>query len=98
MRTEATIHTQIANSAPLYMKKLCRHFGHKVPVNITDDQGIIEFPFGRCHITTTDQSLHMAINVSREEDLERAQSVVGDHLQRMAPKETLQIHWAQSAA
>lgn len=41
----ATITTSCASS---YLQQLCKHFGHKVPVEFTPQTGTITLPFGTC--------------------------------------------------
>ena len=93
MQTEALVNTQ---SAELYLKKLCRHFAHKVPATIAGQSGIIDFPFGRCRLDVKPGSLVMCIELENADDVDKAEKVVSEHLVRMAPKETLTIEWGRT--
>ncbi|WP_317932971.1 DUF2218 domain-containing protein [Halioxenophilus sp. WMMB6] len=93
MQTQANVKTA---SGELYMKKLCRHFAHKVPATVNGAQGLIEFPFGRCRLDATGEQLHLAIDLTDSELVERAEQVVGSHLLRMAPKEALEVNWQRT--
>ena len=95
MQTQAHVSTE---SGQLYLKKLCRHFAHKIPATVTGDQGIIEFPFGRCLIDTTEECMHFRMEVGEETQVPTAERVVGEHLQRMAPAEKLEIRWQRDDA
>lgn len=93
MLTEAQVATR---SAAVYLKKLCRHFAHRVPATLTGDQGIIEFPFGRCRIDTSPQQIRFSIDVVEADELATAERVVTDHLLRLARDDDLVVHWTRS--
>lgn len=95
MQTQTHVPTE---SGQLYLKKLCRHFAHKVPATVTGDQGIIEFPFGRCLIDTTKAYMRFRVDVGDESQVSTAERVIGEHLQRMAPAERLKIDWQRGDA
>lgn len=90
MLLESIVSTQ---SAVLYTKKLCRHFAHKVPATLNTEGGIIVFPFGRCLLHARPDHLKLTIELSDPDGAEHAEKVLGDHLQRMASREELNIQW-----
>ncbi len=51
--------TASTEHASLYLKKLCRHFGHKVEAEFDDHQGRIQFPFGSCELTADATTLQL---------------------------------------
>jgi hypothetical protein len=73
------------------MKRLCKHWGHKFPVEVSEQLGSIELPLGICRMTCTD-SLKVELH-SDAEQMATLQQVVADHLQRMGSAETLVINW-----
>lgn len=73
------------------MKRLCKHWGHKFPVEVGEQQGSIELSLGLCRMTCTD-SLKVELH-SDAEQMATLQQVVADHLQRMGSTETLVINW-----
>ena len=75
------------------MKRLCKHWGHKFPVELGEQQASIELPMGICRMLCTD-ILQVELH-SGEEQMPRFQQVVADHLQRMASSEDLVIEWQQ---
>lgn len=83
---------QIQTSDPQrLMKRLCKHWGHKFPVELDEYQGSIELPLGVCRMqckSTLDVELHADV-----EQMSRLQQVVADHLQRMATAQQLAIEW-----
>lgn len=73
------------------MKRLCKHWGHKFPVQLEEQQASIELPMGICRMLCTD-----ILRVELQSDAEQMptmQQVVADHLQRMASSEELVIDW-----
>lgn len=93
MQTEATVATQ---HGALYINKLCRHFGHKVPVQRSDNKARIDFPFGDCRIVVDENQVHFTLNVADPEDLGRAEQVVAEHFVRMATRDQPQVVWNRS--
>ncbi len=90
MLTEAKVKT---GSADLYLKKLCRHFSHKVPASMSEGKGVIEFPFGRCLLGAEPDALNLHIELADAEQVSRAEEILASHLKRMAPRETLRVNW-----
>ena len=76
------------------MKRLCKHWGHKLPVELSEQQGSIELPLGICHMLCTD-ILQVELH-SDVEQISQLQQVVADHLRRMASSEELVIDWQQA--
>lgn len=90
MITQATVQTAFGG---LYLKKLCRHFAHKVPATLTESQGRIEFPFGACRIDVDPEQMHFSIEVHEEDEVMEAEEVLKDHLLRMANRDQPLVEW-----
>lgn len=88
-KSTATIST---SSASRYLQQLCKHFGHKVPVDFTAEKGRIALPFGVCELRTGDGSLTLCA-ISEADSLERMEQVIADHLARFAFRENLTLTW-----
>jgi hypothetical protein len=69
------------------MGTLGKHFGHKVPVQITDDNVHLQFEMGEATLTTTPTGLHLALEGADDAQLERLRDVVESHLLRFAHRE-----------
>lgn len=82
--------------AGIYMKQLCKHFGHKVPVELTETEGRIELPFGICRMVADDAALAMTVEGDSAE-IGRLEKVIGDHLCRFAFRENPAITWHRTA-
>ena len=93
MTTEAIVKTEFG---ALYLKKLCRHFAHKIPATISGSQGRIEFPFGPCRINVNDEQMHLHIEVDDAAEMDRAEQVVAEHLIRMANKDEPTVKWIRN--
>ena len=76
------------------MKRLCKHWGHKFPVETGDGQGSIELPMGICRMLCTD-ILQIELHGDADQ-MATFQQVVADHLRRMASSEELVIDWQQA--
>jgi hypothetical protein len=79
--------------AVVYMKQLCRHFGHKCQVEWTDTDGWIEFPYGRCDLQVRTDLLEIRTSADEDASLARLEKVIGVHLERFAFREALDIEW-----
>ena len=80
--------------ASVYMKQLCRHFGHKTPAEFSDSSGRIEFEFGVCEFSAEPDTLIMRAQAEDAESVSRVEQVIGSHLQRFAHREELQVDWS----
>jgi len=76
-----------------YLKKLCRHFAHKVPVILTKTQGRIELPFGPCRIKVDARKMHLSIEINDNHQAEEAEKTLEKHLLRIANLKQLEIKW-----
>ena len=80
--------------AARYLKRLCNHFAHKLPVELTEDRGVLPFEFGTCRLQATPQALLLDAEAADAQTLERLQNVVVSHLDRFAWKEgQLPVNW-----
>ncbi|WP_207884813.1 DUF2218 domain-containing protein [Pseudomonas sp. 30_B] len=89
--SRATVATPDASR---YLKRLCNHFAHKLPVELTENRGVLRFDFGTCRLHATPEALLMDAEAADSEALERLQNVVVSHLDRFAWKEgQLPVDW-----
>lgn len=79
-----------------YLKRLCRHFAHKIPASFEGREGVIELPFASCEISVDDQAMSIRLEAGNQADIERAESVIADHLIRMANRDEPVVGWARS--
>jgi hypothetical protein len=84
-------------SASRYLQQLCKHWGHKYPVEFDPKQGVITLPMGPVRMLAGDQDLEVALETEDPAGLDRFEHVVADHLGRFAFRETLQFDWKRDA-
>lgn len=86
--------TQIPTTeAANYIRKLCRHFAHKVSVTFTEQEGQVQFLQGRCLMQANAQSLAIFMQAEKPEGIPAMQFIIDDHLRRFARFETLSYQW-----
>ena len=89
-------HVQTTN-ASLYIKKLCRHFAHKIEVSFSDDFGECELPTGPAIMKATDSSLTFEVFADSIEALETGKSIIEDHFIRFSRMESIsKLVWIDS--
>ena len=84
--------TASTGHASLYLKKLCRHFSHKVETEFDDHQGAIHFPFGTCELSADATSLQLHCQADSDQ-LATLRDVIERHLVRFATRDTLTVNW-----
>lgn len=79
-------------NASRYLQQLCKHFGHKIPVEFTPTAGHIAFPFGTCRLAAEDG--HLTLEAEAETPhIDKLTRVIGDHLSRFAFRENPTLTW-----
>ena len=79
-----------------YLKQLCRHWGHKFPVEMGEDRGLIELPAASCALVATPVALEIELVMKGDEaDQARLERVVAEHVERFAFRETLVFAWGR---
>ena len=76
--------------ASQYLQQLCKHFGHKVPVEFDTAKGSIALPFGTCELLAREDELILTVT---GEDSDKLEQVIGSHLERFAFREHLEVTW-----
>ena len=78
--------------ASRYLQQLCKHWGHKFPVEFTPHNGRIEMSAGVLLLDADPEGLGLRLT-TEPQDLERLEVVVADHLRRFAVGEELVFDW-----
>lgn len=73
--------------------RLCKHWGHKFPVSFDALQGEIQLSLGHCVLQAQDNALAIRLSAADGEQLQRLETVVSDHLQRMAAEPLPVFDW-----
>ena len=84
--------TASTEHASLYLKKLCRHFSHKVETEFDDHQGRIQFPFGTCELSADATTLQLHCQADTDQ-MATLRDVIERHLVRFATRDTLTVNW-----
>lgn len=90
MTTTTTIATQ---GATTYIRKLCRHFAHKIATSYTETTGMASFEQGVCRMQATPDTLIFEIEAETPEAQETIKNILVRHLEKFAFREQLVIHW-----
>jgi hypothetical protein len=86
-----------ANGAK-YLQQLCKHWSHKLEVDLSEGKGVIRFPSAVATMEASPDCLLVTIEADRE-SLERMKGVVASHLDRFAFREApLPFNWSTGEA
>ena len=92
--TIATARVPTTNGAK-YLQRLCKHWSHKLEVELSDRKGVVRFPAPVATMDAGPDALLVAIETADGEALERMKGVVASHLDRFAFREApLPFHWS----
>ena len=77
-----------------YLKQLCKHFGHRIEVQFTDEDGRIVFGAGVCELDARRaDALVLRAIADDAEGLDVVQNVVAKHLERFGRRDELAVAW-----
>ena len=93
---KATTHFN-TEKAERYLGTLCKHFGHKVPVTHTRQDGHIALPFGACELTASEGGLTLSATADDRAKLDRTVQIITSHLERFAFREDPKLSWEFAA-
>jgi uncharacterized protein len=81
--------------AAKYLQQLCKHWSHKLDVDLSDRRGVVRFPSAVATMEANQDSLLVTIEAEESETLERMKGVVSSHLDRFAFREApLPFEWS----
>ena len=86
----STLRTDFADR---YLRQMCKHFGHKLPVEEAEDGANIAFAMGTAKIRSQGDTLIMAAAAESADDLDRVSLILGSHLERFAFRKNLTATW-----
>jgi uncharacterized protein len=89
---KATVPT--ANAAK-YVQQLCKHWSHRLEVDLSDRKGVVRFPDAVATLEAGEAALLVTIEGEQSETVERMKGVVASHLDRFAFREApLPFDWS----
>jgi hypothetical protein len=95
LTSEARVATELPRR---YLGQLCKHFQHKLPVELTETHGRVEFAMGVCTLDAESVAgvLLMRVEAADEAALAKLEDVVARHLERFAFREALAVAWVRA--
>jgi uncharacterized protein len=82
-------------SAAKYVQQLCKHWSHRLEVDLSDRKGVVRFPAALVTLEAGPDALKVAIDGKGSEEVERLKGVVASHLDRFAFREApLKFEWS----
>lgn len=79
-----------------YLQQLCKHWSHKLDVELGERSGIVRFSEAVAAMSADDKALTVEIEAASDEVLERMKGVVSSHLDRFAFREApLPFAWQE---
>ncbi len=89
----ATAHVPTPN-ADKYMKQLCKHWSHKLDVELGETTAVVRFGHATADMEAKADGLTVRVDAESDEMLERMKGVVASHLDRFAFREApLTFDW-----
>ena len=77
-----------------YVQQLCKHWAHKLEVDLTEQKGVVKFAEATAVMTSDARALTVEIEATSPDVLERMKGVVSSHLDRFAFREApLPFDW-----
>jgi uncharacterized protein len=84
-----------STDAARIIRRLCRHWSHKYPVQIEETSGVIQLNEIRVSLRAEADRIHIALENPQGDVPLRLTGVVAEHLQRMAgADQVLDIQWS----
>ncbi len=81
------------DNAARYLATLCNHFGNRVTAQCKDNDGWVQFPFGRCEMKADDSQLEMTAVAEDQTELDQVVQIITSHLERFAFRENPLLDW-----
>jgi uncharacterized protein len=82
-------------NANKYVQQLCKHWSHRLEVELSDQKGVVRFPAAVVTLDAREDALEIKIEGEASEEVERLKGVVSSHLDRFAFREApLGFHWS----
>lgn len=82
-------------NAEKYLKQLCKHWAHKLDVDLDGDTGTVRFSEAVATMSASASELAVTIDADSAETLDRMKGVVAVHLDRFAFREApLRFDWS----
>jgi len=78
-----------------YVRQLCKHWSHKLPVDLSGDTGVVSFVGAQATMEAGESGLTLTVSGADRETVERLSDVVARHIDRFAFREApLAYDWS----
>jgi hypothetical protein len=92
--TEVEARVPTTNGAK-YVQQLCKHWSHKLPVELEGDTGVVTFVGAVATMKAGPDAIEVSVRGEDREQVDRLKDVVAQHLDRFAFREApLTYDWA----
>jgi hypothetical protein len=82
-------------SGSKYVQQLCKHWAHKLPVELEGDTGVVTFVGAVATMKAGPDAIDVAVRGADREQVDRLKDVVAQHIDRFAFREApLTYDWA----
>ena len=86
MTISATASVPTAHASK-YLQQLCKHFGHKIPVEVTGEAALLRFDAGEGRLVPQPGGIALSVEAATAEDTAMLADVLERHLLRFAHRE-----------
>lgn len=94
--TQVEAHVATASGGK-YVRQLCKHWAHKLPVELEGDTGVVTFEGAVATMAAGAEEIHVTVSGQDHETVDRLKDVVAGHIDRFAFREApLTYDWAWS--
>ena len=76
-----------------YLRRLCKHFSHKVPASWDNSQGKVSFAMGDCLMSASENTLTVRCVAGNNDDVEEVAETIKSHFDRFAKTDGLVLVW-----
>ncbi len=76
-----------------YLRRLCKHFSHKVPASWDNSQGKVSFAMGDCLMSASASTLTVRCVAANNDDVEEVAETIKSHFDRFAKTDGLVLVW-----
>jgi hypothetical protein len=78
-----------------YIKRLCKHFAHRVDADYSESAGFVDFAPGTCKMEAEESSIVFTINSEEYERAVDLEDVISRHTDQFARDEAFNWHWEE---
>jgi hypothetical protein len=78
-----------------YVQQLCKHWAHKLPVELDGDTGVVTFVGAIATMKADGEAIAVSVRGTNHDDVDRLKDVVAQHIDRFAFREApLTYDWS----